>query len=200
MYLSGWATSFLPCETIICSKNVSNLLAWYNGTMSSEVSIPNDAGKGELATADNSLGLEKYFRELIALGVWQLSLVSCGLFTVILALILALIIDTTSSFLCVIAVGMQSWIASFVVWVVLSQFRWPVALRLIFALWLSVYLAIKPVYDLALGTDFASFWPMLGSFFTITTFILPALATGTVALLPYVCREHLNRKEIARDG
>lgn len=166
--------------------------------MSSEASISNDAEKNELAIAEQSLEFEHYFGKLIALGVWQLSLVGCGLFTVILALILALIINTTSSFLCVIAVGMQSWIASFLVWVLLSRFRWPVALRLIFSLWVSVFLAIKPVFDLAFGTDFASFWPSLVSFFTITTFILPALATGTVALLPYIYREHLDRIKIAR--
>lgn len=170
--------------------------AWYNGTMSSEVSIPNDAGKNELATADDSLSFEKWFLDLTALGIWQLSLVSYLLLMAVPTIVLGIIFDPNCAFFgTALSSGFVAWIGSVAVWLLLAQFRWPVCLRLIIALWVSVYLALQPWIETVMHIDLGCVLMILIHPVVVMPTVLPALAASFVALLPYVYREKLNNSK-----
>ncbi len=161
------------------------------------------AEKNELAVADDSLTLEKWFLNLTALGVWQVSLVGSCLVTGVLAFLVGTAFDSNSTLRCVIQTALTSWCVSVFVWTLLSRFQWPTGVRFILSFWSSILvgvLALQPMFVMSDAQGATSMLAILTNRSFLMTFLMPSVAIGLCSLVPFIYRESLNNKYALLSG
>ncbi|HIA51582.1 MAG TPA: hypothetical protein EYN91_05765 [Candidatus Melainabacteria bacterium] len=131
-----------------------------------------------------------------ALGVLPVSIMASFLFTLCLVSILSqkLVISGV-----VITVIFASVCVTVGIWIGLSLFRWPLPLRVILAFWSALTVGLLALIQMLSGhflpleKGSSLVFTILTNGYVLTTYIIPSVVAGSVALLPYLYREHLNK-------
>lgn len=131
-----------------------------------------------------------------ALGVFPISIIASFLFTLCLVSILSQQLVFTGV---VVTVIFGSACVTVVLWIGLSLFRWPLPLRLILAVWSALTVGLLALIQMLSGhflpweKGSSLVFTILTNGYVVTTYIIPSVVAGSVALLPYLYREHLNK-------
>lgn len=138
-----------------------------------------------------------------AVGVLPVSIVASYLFTVCLVSILSGNLIFTGA---IVPVIFTSSFVTVVIWMGLSLFRWPLPVRVTLAVWSALVVGLLALIQMLSGhflpenQGASLIFKILTNGYVLTTYIIPSVVAGSIALIPYLYREHLIKTELLLDS